>query len=65
MDKYIFENGVKTTVQIQSSGMKLSYLRVNWSEIEELISLEIYLKFWISLTNEIRRINKFMDLIKL
>jgi hypothetical protein len=40
MDKNIFENGVKTT-QIQSSGMKLSYLRVNWSEIEELISLEI------------------------
>ena len=42
MNKYknIFENEVKTT-QIQSSGMKLSDLRVNWSEIEELISLEI------------------------
>jgi len=40
MDKNIFENGVKT-IQIQSSGMKLSYLRVNWSEIKELISLEI------------------------
>jgi hypothetical protein len=40
MDKNIFENEVKTT-QIQSSGMKLSDLRVNWSEIEELISLEI------------------------
>ena len=64
MIKNIFENGVKIT-QIQSSGMKLSYLRVNWLEIKELISLEIYLKFWISLTNEIRRINKFMDLIKL
>jgi len=38
--KNIFENEVKTT-QIQSSGMKLSDLRVNWSEIEELISLEI------------------------
>jgi hypothetical protein len=31
MDKNIFENEVK----------KLSDLRVNWSEIEELISLEI------------------------
>jgi hypothetical protein len=40
MNKNIFENEVKTT-QIQSSGMKLSDLRVNWSEIEELISLEI------------------------
>jgi hypothetical protein len=40
MDKNIFENEIKTT-QIQSSGMKLSDLRVNWSEIEELISLEI------------------------
>jgi hypothetical protein len=40
MDKNIFENGVKTT-QIQSLWMKLSDLRVNWSEIEELISLEI------------------------
>jgi hypothetical protein len=40
MDKNIFENEVKTT-QIQSSGMKLSDLRVNWSEIEELISLKI------------------------
>jgi len=38
--KNIFENEVKTT-QIQSSGMKLSDLRVNWSEIEELINLEI------------------------
>jgi hypothetical protein len=40
MDKNIFENGVKT-IQIQSLGMKLSDLRVNWSEIKELISLEI------------------------
>ena len=40
MDKNIFENGVKTT-QIRSLVMKLSDLRVNWSEIEELISLEI------------------------
>ena len=40
MDKNIFEHGVKTT-QIQNLGMKLSYLRVNWLEIEELISLEI------------------------
>ena len=42
MNKYknIFKNEVKTT-QIQSSGMKLSDLRVNWSEIEELISFEI------------------------
>jgi hypothetical protein len=40
MDKNIFENGVKT-IQIQSSVMKLSYLRVNWLEIKELISLEI------------------------
>jgi hypothetical protein len=40
MDKNIFENVVKTT-QIQSSGMKLSDLKVNWSEIEELISLQI------------------------
>ena len=40
MDKNIFEKGVKTT-QIQSLWMKLSDLRVNWSEIEELISLEI------------------------
>jgi hypothetical protein len=40
MDKNIFENEVKTT-QIQSLWMKLSDLRVNWSEIEELISLEI------------------------
>ena len=36
----MFENWVKT-IQIQNSGMKLSDLRVNWSEIEELISLEI------------------------
>jgi hypothetical protein len=40
MDKNIFENVVKTT-QIQSPGMKLSDLKVNWSEIEELISLQI------------------------
>jgi hypothetical protein len=40
MDKNIFENEVKTT-QIQSSRMKLLDLRVNWSEIEELISLKI------------------------
>ena len=40
MDKNIFENEVKTT-QIQSSRMKLLDLRVNWSEIEELISLRI------------------------
>jgi hypothetical protein len=40
MDKNIFENVVKT-IQIQSSGMKLSDLKVNWSEIEELISLQI------------------------
>jgi hypothetical protein len=40
MVKNIFGNKVKTT-QIQSSWMKLSDLRVNWSEIEELISLEI------------------------
>jgi hypothetical protein len=40
MEKNIFENGVKTT-QIRSSEMKLSDLRVSWSEIEELISLEI------------------------
>jgi hypothetical protein len=40
MNNNIFENEVKTT-QIQSSGMKLSNLRVNWSEIEELISLRI------------------------
>ena len=40
MDKNIFENGFKTT-QIQSSGLKLSDLRVNWSKIEELISFEI------------------------
>jgi hypothetical protein len=40
MDKNIFENGFKTT-QIRSSWMKLSDLRVNWSEIEELISFEI------------------------
>ena len=40
MDKNIFENIVKTA-EIQSLGMKLSDLRVNWSEIEELISLEI------------------------
>jgi len=37
MDK---KYGVKTT-QIQNSWMKLSNLRVNWSEIEELISLKI------------------------
>ena len=36
--------GFKAT-QIQSSWMKLSDFRVNWSEIEELISLEIQLKF--------------------
>jgi len=40
MNNNIFENEVKTT-QIQSSGMELSNLRVNWSEIEELISLRI------------------------
>jgi len=40
MNKNIFKNKVKTT-QIQSLGMKLSNLRVNWSEIEELISLRI------------------------
>ena len=40
MEKNIFENEVKTT-QIRSSEMKLSDLRVSWSEIEELISLEI------------------------
>ena len=44
MIKNIFENGVKIT-QIQSSGMTLSDLRINWSEIEELMSLKIYLKF--------------------
>ena len=44
MIKNIFENGVKIT-QIQSLGMKLSDLRINWSEIEELMSLKIYLKF--------------------
>ena len=38
MIKNIFENGVKIT-QIQSSGIKLSDLGINWSEIEELISL--------------------------
>jgi hypothetical protein len=56
MYKNIFENKIKTT-QIQSSWMKLSDLRVNWSK--NLI------KIWISLINEIRRINKFVDLIKL
>jgi hypothetical protein len=40
MNKNIFENEIKTT-QIQSSGMKLLNLRVNWSEIKELISLRI------------------------
>ena len=44
MIKNIFENWVKIT-QIQSLRMKLSDLRVNWSKIEELISLKIYLKF--------------------
>jgi hypothetical protein len=56
MYKNIFENKIKTA-QIRSSGMKLSDLRVNWSK--NLI------KIWISLINEIRRINKFVDLIKL
>jgi hypothetical protein len=36
----IAENGVKRT-QIRSSGLKFLNLRVNWSEIEELISLRI------------------------
>jgi hypothetical protein len=40
MNKNIFENEIKTT-QIQNSGMKLLNLRVNWSEIKELISLRI------------------------
>jgi len=40
MDKNIFENEVKI-IQIQSLWMKLLDLRINWSKIEELISLEI------------------------
>jgi len=40
MNKKIFENRVKT-IQIQSSGMKLSNLKVNWLAIEKLISLRI------------------------
>jgi hypothetical protein len=36
----IVENAVKIT-QLQNLGLKLSNLRVNWSEIKELISLRI------------------------
>jgi hypothetical protein len=34
--------------------MKLLNLRVNWSEIEGLISLGILIKIWIALINEIK-----------
>jgi hypothetical protein len=34
--------------------MKLLNLRVNWSEIEELISLGILIKIWIALINKIK-----------
>ena len=49
--------GFKAT-QIQSLWMKLSDLRVNWWRIIKFGNL---VKIWISLFNEIRWINKFVD----
>jgi len=64
MDKNIFENGVKTTqnLKFEDEIIKFESQLVKNCRINKFENL---IKIWISLINEIRKVTKFADLIKL